>query len=67
MDLRDLVRKIKLISDKEVEITLKSSQGESVRPFEAVRAIFGGDGRSLNIFENHQKTVRPYFIGTDAT
>ncbi len=66
MDLRDLVRKIKLITDKDLEITLKSAQGESVRPFEAVRAIFGRDGDLATYSRIIKTLVRPFLTGTDA-
>jgi len=65
MELKNLVRKIKLVSDKDIEITLKSSQEESIRPFEAVCAIFGFDGDST-IYSRIIKTLaKPFFVSPD--
>lgn len=41
MDLRSIVKALVVISENEVEITLKYMQGESVRAFDAVSSIFG--------------------------
>lgn len=41
LDLRPIVRRLEIISEKEIEITLRYIQGESVRPFDAAISIFG--------------------------
>lgn len=61
MDLRPLVIKINIMSDGEAEITLKWVQGESVRVFDAISAIFGIDESELPYFRIVKTCVKPFY------
>jgi len=59
MDLRVLIRGLELVSEQEIEITLKSAQGESIRPFEAVCAVFGLNGDSSTYSRIIKTSMKP--------
>jgi radical SAM family uncharacterized protein/radical SAM-linked protein len=60
MDLRPLVLDMNILSPNEVEITLKWIQGESVRAFDAVCAIFGIEESGQHDFRLVKTIVKPF-------
>lgn len=61
LDLKNLVRKLELLSDKEAEITMRVAQGEAVRPYDALCKIFGIDQEKAVCTRIIKKASKPLF------